>query len=88
MTGTPVFILSDNVRNAGIAFPPVLVNARQVIGDGHHELRITRFRYVPDFMTCISIASQQVGFFMHRADAAHLRAAPTAARYGVAPRYV
>ena len=75
-------VVGDEIRDAGVAFPPALVRAGQVVDDRCQLARLRRHRDIPDFMCAATKRAQQVPLAFHAArqrvaaaDAHHLRSA-------------
>jgi hypothetical protein len=78
--GAPAGESGNEIRNAGIAFPPVLVRVVKVANDHGDAAGLGRVGHVPNFMRGVAKAAQQVVLAFVRvgqagAYARHLRAA-------------
>ena len=78
----PLRLAGNQIRDAGVAFPPVLVRAFEPAHDRRQQLRMRGIRGVPDFMRLVAKRAQHVELafrafrqIVAAADAHHLRAA-------------
>ena len=75
-------VVGDEIRDAGVAFPPALVRAGEVVDDRRQLARLRRHGDIPDFMCATAKRPQQVPLALDAsrqrvaaADADHLRPA-------------
>src|SRR5437762_11401534 len=78
----PAGLAGNEIRDAGVAFPPALMRALQPLNDARDELWVRRIGGVPDLVRLIAEGAQQInrarvalGEALAVADPHHLRAA-------------